>query len=95
MADNVNFHNAAAFSSSFSVQWDGGETGRTEVCDAGESTEMNIASGPHPAEGTSCWVRAYVYGGPNHDSGRNFTYSAGSGTESYTISGGTLTPSWN
>lgn len=95
MPDNVIFNNSAGFDTAFSVQWDGGQTLRTDVLSLGQTTTMDMTTGPHPSDGTSCWVRAYVNGGPNHDSGRNFDYSSDGSTVQYTISGTTLNPSFD
>lgn len=87
----VTFINNAGFDSSFSVQWGGGESGRTAVLALGQtaSIDMNDTSAP---PGTSCWARAYVQGGPNHDSGSNF--NNGVPTVTYRITGTTLDPSF-
>ncbi|RON06247.1 hypothetical protein [Pseudomonas brassicacearum] len=91
----VEFHNRAGFASSFSVQWDGGETNRTNVITAGGVEKINLRTCGVP-EGTSCWARAYVQGGPNHDSGDNFDYREGdSSIASYSITGTTLNPSFS
>ena len=83
----IMFVNQAAADVSFSVQWDGGQTGRTPVLTAGNSATLDMTSGPN--DGTSCWARAYVQGGPNHDSGDNFTYTANSSAVVvYTLTGG-------
>jgi hypothetical protein len=94
-ADNVVFNNSAGFDCSFSIQWSGGQTGRTGMTALGQTVTMQMSDGPKPPSGTSCWARAYVQGGPNHDSGRNFNYVPNAGTVQYTISGGTLTPSFD
>ncbi|MEO7592981.1 MAG: DUF1842 domain-containing protein [Byssovorax sp.] len=91
------FQNHAAADSSFSVQWNGGETGRTPVISAGQSVALNMSSSSYSTpDGTSCWARAYVQGGPNHDSGENFTYSTSSNAVVvYTLTGGVDTPSFS
>ena len=95
MPNQVIFHNNAGFATSYSIQWNGGETGRTEMTTNGKTITMDLTRISIP-EGTSCWARAYVQGGPNHDSGDNFNYSRGdTSTAVYTISGGTLNPSFS
>ncbi|HYH08512.1 MAG TPA: hypothetical protein VEK11_15760 [Thermoanaerobaculia bacterium] len=95
MPNQVIFHNNAGFATSFSIQWNGGETGRTEMTTKGDTITLDLTRISIP-EGTSCWARAYVQGGPNHDSGDNFNYSrADTSTAVYTISGGTLNPSFS
>ena len=95
MPNNVIFHNNAGFDSSFSIQWDGGETGRTQVISLSGNASMDLTTLRIPT-GASCWARAYVQGGPNHDSGDNFTYDpTDTSTAVYTISGGTLNPSFS
>jgi hypothetical protein len=48
------------------------------------------------ATGDSVWLRWHMVGGPNHDSGENVTFDAGSeSTVHYTISGGVLNPSFD
>ncbi len=44
--------------------------------------------------GTSCWVRAYIHMGPNHDSGANFLFYPAS-TVRYRIGGTTIKPSFS
>lgn len=93
----VEFHNRAGFASSFRVEWDGGECppDRTEVITAGGVAKVDLREYGVP-EGTSCWARAYVQGGPNHDSGDNFNYGEDdSSTASYSITGTTLNPSFS
>lgn len=95
MPNQVTFHNGGAFSTSFSVQWNGGQTGRTGVIASGDTITVDLTAIRIPAN-ESCWARAYIIGGPNHDSGDNFNYSASDGsTAIYTITGGTLTPSFS
>jgi hypothetical protein len=94
-AGTVIFHNQGGFDCSFSIQWDGGETGRTEILSIGQTTTLDLRRYANLSPGTSCWARGYVYGGPNHDSGRNFNYDPNGGSVDYTISGGTLNPSFN
>lgn len=95
MPHSVEFHNRAGFASSFSIQWDGGETPRTEVITAGGVAKQDLRELGVP-EGVSCWARAYVQGGPNHDSGDNFDYrNADSSIASYSITGTTLNPSFS
>jgi hypothetical protein len=95
MPNQVIFHNNAAFDTSFSIQWNGGQTGRTEMTSGGNTISLDLTRISIP-EGATCWARAYVQGGPNHDSGDNFNYSrADTSTAVYTISGATLTPSFS
>ncbi|MEO8378339.1 MAG: hypothetical protein ABI779_01625 [Acidobacteriota bacterium] len=95
MPNNVIFHNNAGFDTSYSIQWNGGQTGRTEMTMNGKTITLDLTRISIP-EGTSCWARAYVQGGPNHDSGDNFNYSStDASTAVYTISGGTLNPSFS
>ncbi len=95
MPNQVAFHNGGAFSTSFSVQWNGGQTGRTNVVASGDTINLDLTAIAIP-ENTSCWARAYIIGGPNHDSGDNFNYSStDDSTAIYTITGGTLNPSFS
>ena len=80
----VTFVNSAAADSSFSVQWNGGESNRTPVLMSGQNAYIDMANTSAP-EGTSCWARAYVQGGPNHDSGSNF--NVGSSNVTYILTG--------
>jgi hypothetical protein len=93
-ASQVIFHNNGGFTCSFSVQWEGGETGRTEVIALGGNVTLNLNTLTVPPQ-ISCWARVYISGGVNHDSGRNFNYDAKGGTAVYTISGTTLNPSFD
>jgi len=94
-ASSVIFHNQGGFDCNFSVQWDGGETDRTNILSIGQTTTLDLKVYQHIPNGQSCWARCYVFGGPNHDSGRNFNYSHDAGSVEYTISGGTLNPSFD
>lgn len=88
---NVTFVNSMAADASFSVQWDGGQSPRTGVLMAGQNASIDMAGISAPA-GTSCWARAYVQGGPNHDSGDNF--SQGGNNVTYILTGGVDNPSF-
>ena len=81
----VTFINNAAADSSFAVEWNGGESGRTVVLAANGSATIDMGNTSAPS-GTSCWARAYVQGGPNHDSGQNF--NVGSDDVTYRLTGG-------
>lgn len=81
---NVLFVNTALANSSFSVQWDGGESGRTAVLMAGQTASIDMKDVNVPA-GASCWARAYVQAGRNHDSESNFT--VGECNVTYVLSG--------
>ena len=89
----VFFNNNAAFSCRFSVQWNGGQSGETELTYAGDSVSIDLDPFATAIGTGSCWGRAYIVDGVNHDSGNNFTLSAGNVT--YTISGGADTPSFS
>lgn len=93
----VIFYNNGGFVCNFSVQWDGGQTGRTESVAAGQHTDpIDLTQQSTLSSGTSCWARVYVDGGINHDSGRNFTYvTSDLTTVQYTVTGGTLNPSFD
>ena len=93
--NNVKFYNDGAFTSAFSIQWNGGQTDRTEPVVADQTTSLDLTQYNIP-EGMSCWARAYIYGGPNHDFGRNFNYARNNAsTVEYTITGGVDTPSFD
>lgn len=96
MASYLKIINDSGFSASFSGQWEGGETDRTMVVggEVGAAAYIDLTKYSIPL-GTSCWVRAYVQEGPNHDSGDNFTYNANGMTAVYRITGSTLNPSFN
>jgi hypothetical protein len=94
-ASSVIFHNNGGFDCNFSVQWDGGQTGRTEVLMRGQTATMDLTRYDNIPEGQSCWARCYVFGGVNHDSGRNFNFHRIAGSVEYTITGGTLNPSFD
>ena len=91
------FQNHSGADSSFAVEWNGGQTGRTPVISAGQSTTLDMSSDSYSTpDGTSCWARAYVQAGPNHDSGDNFTYRTNStGVVVYTLTGGVDNPSFS
>lgn len=100
-ASTVYIKHEAGFDAYYSVQWNGGETARSNLMGLGMTIQgqpcgaqfdLN-ANGP-PA-GTECWVRVYVQAGPNHDSGRNFIYQSGGGTVTYTCTGATVNPSFD
>ena len=96
VAFTVQFTNNGAFVCSFNIQWDGGETDRTEELQAGQSAFMDLR--PYHKQivhGTSCWARAYIVLGPNHDSGRNFTFGPADEPVEYTISGSVFDPSFD
>ncbi len=93
-ANSVIFHNKGGFDCQFSVQWDGGQTGRTDTMSSGQTTTIDLTRYVIPS-GQSCWARCYVMGGPNHDSGRNFNYVSTAGTVEYTITGGVDNPSFD
>ena len=95
-ANSVVFHNQGGFDCSFSVQWNGGQTGRTPTLSIDQTYTLDLTRYSNIPVGTSCWARCYVDGGPNHDSGRNFNFSgATTGSVEYTISGGVDNPSFN
>jgi len=79
----------------FSVQWDGGESDRTSLAsfNVEVSIDMDSMINPPPL-GTSCWARAYLKFGPNHDSSQNFTFEHGGGVL-YTLTGTLDTPSFS
>lgn len=90
----VTFQNEGAFVASFSVQWNGGESGRTPVVRFGETTAIDMANFPPPGgPGVSCWARAHIQGGPNHDSADNFNPDGGN--VEYVIKGTILSPSFS
>src|SRR5262249_13881527 len=66
-ASSVIFHNQGGFDCNFSVQWDGGETDRTNILSIGQTTTLDLKVYQHIPNGQSCWARCYVFGGPNHD----------------------------
>jgi hypothetical protein len=93
--NNVLFINSGAFICAFSVQWDGGESQRTPELQNGQSFTLDLTKNKIP-ENKSCWARAYIVAGPNHDSGRNFNYvGKNRNTIEYTITGSVFKPSFN
>lgn len=73
----VRFCNAGSYDASYSVQWDGGETDRTRVVqESGPGPDMtaSIDLSAYANVGSSCWARAYIVGGKNHDSESNFSF---------------------
>ena len=93
----IEFHNSGAFAANFNAQWDGGQTNRTEVANAGQTVgPIDLSQYSGLASGTSLCASVFVQGGVNHDSGRNFDYNPSSNdTVQYTVSGGSLTPSFD
>lgn len=89
----INFENHAEVVTSFSIQWNGGETGRTGEVSAGMSSSIDTSSFNIP-DGASCWARAFIEAGPNHDSGDNFTFHAEADEVTYKLWGGTYNPSF-
>lgn len=84
----VQFNNQAAADSSFAVEYGSNETDRTIVLMAGQNATIDLSKYNIP-NSQSCCARAYVQGGPNHDSGDNFTYDPNSSlTVVYTLTGG-------
>ncbi|MEO6215414.1 MAG: hypothetical protein ABIO86_05250 [Sphingomonas sp.] len=93
IAYGVQFTNHGEFVCRFNIQWDGGETDRTDELSAGQSVFVDLQ--PYHKQihrGTSCYARAFIVLGPNHDSGRNFTYGPADEPVEYTISGTTFSP---
>ena len=88
----VTFVNTCGADSSFSVQWDGGQSGRTAVLPVDQHASIDMSNTSAPV-GQSCWARAYVQGGPNHDSGDNF--NNGGSDVTYTLSGTVDAPSFS
>ena len=79
--------------SSFSVQWNGGESDRTRLLTPnGDSAFIDMSQTKAPT-GESCWARAYVQMGPNHDSSQNFT--VGDPDVTYTLTGTVDKPSFD
>ena len=85
----IRLHNSGGFNASFSVLWPGGESEESKKVDANYGTVTIKLTPQMLTPGTSCWVRAHIDGGPNHDSQRNFNYRPNSFVE-YTIRGTTL-----
>ncbi len=85
--------NGAAFACDFSIQWNGGESDRSNRLLAGMTNTLDIPPAAIAA-GASCWLRAYVVGGGTHDSGDNFVAGTNHFVQ-YEIKGTTGTPSWN
>ena len=88
----VSFVNNCAAVSSFAVKWNGGESSRTTVLMSGQNASIEMSDTSAPA-GISCWARAYIQGGPNHDSGDNFTN--GGPNLTYILSGSVDSPSFS
>lgn len=78
----VNFKNSGEFVSSFAVEWDGGESDRTKEVAKGQTATIDLSKYTL-ADETSCWARAYIVAGPNHDSEDNFNYDKESGLTAY------------
>lgn len=90
----VKFIQNGGFVSDFSIQWNGGESGRTGFLSEGQSATVDTENLKIP-DGESCWARAYIVAGPNHDSGDNFTFHEGAGNVTYTLAGSTSNPSFS
>ena len=90
----ITFNNQSATVASFSIQWNGGETLRSGELATGQSYTFNGALLNIPL-GTSCWGRAYIEAGPNHDSGDNFIFTNDESTVTYTLTGTTFGPSFS
>ncbi|UOQ73037.1 hypothetical protein [Hymenobacter cellulosilyticus] len=88
----VVFVNNCVADSSFSIQWNGGQSNRTAVIQYGQSVSIDTSTVNIP-NGTSCWARAYVQTGPNHDSSDNFTFPTNEVT--YTLTGGVDDPEFS
>ena len=94
----VHFNNNGAFECQFSVQWDGGETSRSSMVGMGNpngGTDISMPGNGNPPDGTSCFARAYIVDGPNHDSRDAFIYHADAATVTYSVSGTTYTSSFD
>ena len=89
----VYFNNNGEFSCRFSVKWGGGETQQTGTVNAGGSAQIDLSSYPDIPSSASCWAKAYIDDGVDHESGDNFAY--GTSNVTYTISGGSQTPSFS
>jgi hypothetical protein len=88
----VRFTNQGEFVTSFAVEWNGGETDRTPEQAGGTTATIDLDK-YQIAPGTSCWARAYIVAGVNHDSQDNFNYNPGpQAIPHYTIYGGASTP---
>src|SRR5262249_58626389 len=74
--NNIIFYNNGAFSCSFSIQWNGGGSGRTGTVLANQSTRLDLTRYTL-ADATSCWARVYVYCGITPDSGRHLKFLPG------------------
>ncbi|MDX6696963.1 MAG: hypothetical protein QOE65_360 [Solirubrobacteraceae bacterium] len=79
----VNFKNSAHCVSSFALEWNGGETDRTKEVKEGDTATIDLSNYAKLADGTSCWARAYVVAGTNHDSEDNFNYDLHSQLTAY------------
>lgn len=103
MAENVRLVNGGYFVCKMAVRWND-ENGNTQETsnDTGELaiTQYSILepaqSDVVPQPGASCWIVAYVEGGPTHESGDNFDYCPGDGAQAvYTINGTVDFPSFS
>ena len=91
----IEFVNQCAADASFGVEFGGQSSGRTAVLHVGQSATMDI-SNIGITDGQSCWARAYVQAGPNHDSRDNFAFHTGSSqVVVYTLTGTVDTPSFS
>ena len=89
--------NMGGFVTQFSIVWDGGETDRSDKLALGESVTIDLK--PYHKQvhrGMSCCARAYIVDGPNHNSGRNFTFDVTQEEPvEYTITGTIFDPSFD
>ena len=90
----VQFYNEGYFVCSFSIQWNGGQSERTNEVEQGDNATIDTTNLGIP-DGTSCWARAYIVDGSNHDSSENFTFHADAPEVQYTITGTTSDPSFS
>jgi hypothetical protein len=99
----VSLQNGGGFCGKFSVGWNN-STGYNETDNSDDYCNPNskqIDLMPYHSNGKintgdSCWLIWHMDGGPNHNSGDNFTFDAQSDSNiSYTITGGVLTPSFH
>lgn len=99
----VSCANQGGFAGSFSVLWNHlgvqMESDQTSTYTNGFTKQIDLmpyASGGTISTGDSCWLRWHMVGGPNHDSGDNFTFDSGSDANvAYSITGGVLNPSFH
>lgn len=93
--NTVVLHNRGAFNCMFTVKWSDGESPKTSTAMVLQTKYIYMDDLKIP-NGTSCWVKAYIQNGTDHESERNFTTSDARVPDvSYTITGTTHSSSFD